>query len=155
MATETKPEQRAVHKLDHPEAAADALRLARGLAKAASWSAIMAARGLPQGPLAFSRRFVQRFDIDNAPGARAADFARELLPRSLDIGEFEMTVSPYAPPMRQLSSVRQGVPMWSGASKAVRPAPEPIAARHHSTAGTDGPAGCTARHADQACRRQR
>ena len=100
-------------KLEAPSAVVDAVFLARTLARGAQWSLRIAANGRAIGPVAFSRGMLQRFDVGRAPGMRAAEFARSLIPTPLPLDEIELTVSPYAPPMRQLSSTRQGVPMWS------------------------------------------
>ena len=111
-----------VSKLAPPAAVVEAVRLASRAARPAAWAAAIVAHTRRDGPVAFSAGLVRRFEIANAPGTRAADFAQSLVPGELPIDEVELTVSPYAPPMRQLSSVRQGVPMWS--SSESRPAPE-------------------------------
>ena len=100
-------------KLAPPPAVVEAVRLASRAARPAAWAAAIAAHMRRDGPVAFSAGLVRRFDIADAPGTRAADFAQRLVPGELPIDEVELTVSPYAPPMRQLSRVRQGVPMWS------------------------------------------
>lgn len=116
--------ERVVPTLALPAAAADAMQVAGRLQRIEGWADRMAVRGAPQRPLAFSRALSNRFDIRFAPGSRALNFARRLLPDPIDVQGVELTVSPYAPPMRQLSSVRQGVPMWS-ASDANRNSASP------------------------------
>lgn len=96
-----------------PRTVVEAVRLAQGARRLVHWSERLAERSMPTGPVAWSKHLTQRFDIRSAPGAAATNFAQRLLPDALDIDDFELTVSPYAPPMRQLGSVRQGVPMWS------------------------------------------
>ena len=113
-------DQPKVSKLAPPPAVVEAVRLARRASRPAAWAAAIAAHTRRNGPVAFSAGLVRRFDIADAPGTRAADFAQRLVPGELPIDEVELTVSPYAPPMRQLSSVRQGVPMWSASDS--RPA---------------------------------
>jgi hypothetical protein len=80
-------------------------------------------------PVRLSERLVQRFDVSGSPGLRAAAFSRRFATRTLQGAPVEMTLSPYAPPQRQISAVRQGVPlapMWRPASgDAPADAPEP------------------------------
>jgi len=57
---------------------------------------------------------LRRFDTSGAPGLHAAELGRRFAPRALRAEPLAMTVSPYAPPQRQLSVVRQGAPMWRG-----------------------------------------
>lgn len=59
---------------------------------------------------------VGRLDTSGAPGWGAAEFSRRFLRRTLRMSELELTVSPYAPPQRQLSAARQGAPMWPPAA---------------------------------------
>lgn len=103
-------------KLALPAATVEAIHIVRRIRSIGTWVERIARRGIPMPPSAFSAVLLRRFDIQYAPGARAMDFARRLLPDPLALGDTELTVSPYAPPMRQLSSVRQGVPMWRAGS---------------------------------------
>ncbi len=121
-----------IPKLSIPAAATDAVRLTNTLVRPAAWAKRVVAQIAHAGPLTFSQGLVHRFDTRHAPGARAASFAKTLVPDPLRLDEVELTVSPYAPPMRQLGSVRQGVPMWRAAESRT-PAPAP-AARPPATA---------------------
>ena len=70
---------------------------------------------------------LRRFDTSGAPGLHAAELGRRFAPRALRAEPLAMTISPYAPPQRQLSVVRQGAPMWRGpalSSPAIPAAPE-------------------------------
>lgn len=55
---------------------------------------------------------LRRFDISGAPGLHAAELGRRFTPRTMRASPLQMTVSPYAPPQRQISVARQGAPMW-------------------------------------------
>lgn len=66
---------------------------------------------------------IRRLDTSGAPGLGAAAFSRRFVQRTLRLDALELTVSPYAPPQRQISVVRQGAPMWRSA-EAPPPAPE-------------------------------
>lgn len=101
-----------VAKLALPRTVLQAVRLAQAAQRLTLWTARIAARSMPVRPITFSVGLAQRFDIRFAPGAYAANFARRLLPDQLELDDTELVVSPFAPPMRQLGSVRQGVPMW-------------------------------------------
>lgn len=91
------------------EPVADAEELARDLV-----------RGRTMEPdSAIGADILRRFDTSGAPGLHAADLSSRFAPRSLRMPPVAMVVSPYAPPQRQLSVVRQGAPMWRG------PAAEP------------------------------
>ena len=68
---------------------------------------------------------LRRMDTSGAPGLGAAAFSRRFVQRHLRLGALELTVSPYAPPQRQLSAVRQGAPMWPPAAAQQAPAPNP------------------------------
>ncbi len=74
--------------------------------------------------LAVGAQLIRRLDTSGAPGLGAAAFSRRFVQRALRLGELELTVSPYAPPQRQLSAARQGAPMWppAGAPPAQGPA---------------------------------
>lgn len=75
--------------------------------------------------LSVGAQLIQRLDTSDAPGLGAAAFSRRFVQRALRLGELELTVSPYAPPQRQLSAVRQGAPMWPPAGSSAGPtAPE-------------------------------
>lgn len=115
-----------------PPTTVEAVRLARRLTQARVWTQRMLVNAQPRKPIAFSAHMARRFNIIDAPGTRALHFVKKLIPDPLPIGESELTVSPYAPPMRQLSSVRQGVPMWSGRD-VQRTAPSTQAAARPST----------------------
>ncbi len=125
---DTKAELK-IPKLAVPAAATEAVQLAHTLARPAVWARRIVSQTAAAGPVRFSQAMAQRFETRYAPGARAASFAKTLLPDPLRLDEIELTVSPYAPPMRQLGSVRQGVPMWrAGEASAPRaPAPRPSA----------------------------
>lgn len=105
-------------KLTLPRAVVEAVRLAQEARRWVHWSERLAVRGVPTGPMVWSKHLLQRFDIRSAPGSAATTFAQRLLPDVLEIDDSELIVSPYAPPMRQLGSVRQGVPMWSANPRA-------------------------------------
>lgn len=85
--------------------------------------------------LAVGAGLIRRLDTSGAPGLGAAAFSRRFVQRALRLGALELTVSPYAPPQRQLSAARQGAPMWppageppplaSAAPRAASPAPPP------------------------------
>ncbi len=74
--------------------------------------------------LAVGAQLIRRLDTSGAPGLGAAAFSRRFVQRALRLGELELTVSPYAPPQRQLSAASQGAPMWptAGAPPAQGPA---------------------------------
>jgi hypothetical protein len=72
--------------------------------------------------IALGPGIIRRLDTSGAPGLGAAAFSRRFVQRTLRLGELELTVSPYAPPQRQISVVRQGAPMWAPSSAS---APEP------------------------------
>lgn len=72
---------------------------------------------------------LRRMDTSGAPGLGAAAFSRRFVQRHLRLGALELTVSPYAPPQRQLSAVRQGAPMWPPAAAQQAPADPRGAAR--------------------------
>lgn len=127
-------------KLALPPATIEAVHMTRMALRPALWAQQIASHIQRGGPLAFSNSLLRRFEIVDAPGLRAADFARGLLPETLDINAIELTVSPYAPPMRQLSSIRQGVPMWSGSESRSTPTPQPTP-RPAATSNTPRPAG--------------
>lgn len=61
---------------------------------------------------AIGAAILRRFDTSGAPGLHAAGIGGRFAPRTLRIPPVAMVVSPYAPPQRQLSVVRQGAPMW-------------------------------------------
>ncbi|GAB4443579.1 MAG: hypothetical protein OHK0015_43830 [Chloroflexi bacterium OHK40] len=65
---------------------------------------------------------LRRYDTSGAPGLHATRLGQRFAPRKLRAGPLELTVSPYAPPQRQLSTVRQGAPMWRPEA-AAPPAP--------------------------------
>lgn len=66
---------------------------------------------------------LRRLDTSGAPGLHAAGLGGRFAPRAMRAAPLPMTVSPYAPPQRQISVVRQGAPMWRSA-EAPPPAPE-------------------------------
>ena len=123
-----------VPKMALPGTTVQAVQMAVRLRRIEAWADRIAVRGEPMRPLAFSRGLVERFDIRFAPGSRALAFAQRLLPDPLDMGDIEMVVSPFAPPMRQLSGVRQGVPMWSAGSAAQPQIPAVTAAPRTASA---------------------
>ena len=65
---------------------------------------------------------LRRFDTSGAPGLHASGIGSRFAPRSLRLQPLLMVVSPYAPPQRQLSVVRQGAPMWR--APAAEPPPD-------------------------------
>lgn len=140
-----------VPKLTLPAGVVEAVRIAQRLRRSVDWAGRIAAHTSPVGPIVFSRSLFQRFDIRHAPGSSAVNFARRLVPDPLEVAEVELTVSPYAPPMRQLASVRQGVPMWSASESHSTPRVQPQAAsRPAAPASRPTPAAATgARRAKQ------
>lgn len=72
-------------------------------------------------------RLLRRMDTSGAPGHGAAAFARRFAQRHMRLAPLELTVSPYAPPQRQLSAARQGAPMWPPAAPQPAAAPAPRA----------------------------
>lgn len=68
--------------------------------------------------VAVGARILRRLDTSGAPGLGAVAFSRRFAQRHLRLEAIELTVSPYAPPQRQLSAVRQGAPMWPPAQPA-------------------------------------
>lgn len=126
-SNEEKPTTQPLRKLALPPTTVDAVLIASRLRRIETWAERMARRSIPTSPVAFSVVLVRRFDVEYAPGSRAVDFARRLLPDTLAMNDVELTVSPYAPPMRQLSGVRQGVPMWRAGSPPRTSAREPSA----------------------------
>lgn len=72
----------------------------------------------------------QRFDTSGAPGLHAARFGQRFAARALRAAPLDLTVSPYAPPQRQLSVARQGAPMWRPPGAA--PLQGQAAAQHES-----------------------
>ena len=127
-------------KLALPATTVAAVQLAGRVRQQNRWAERVVGRHAPVAPLAFSKAVLARFDVHHAPGSRAAEFAQRLLPDPLDMGDVELTVSPYAPPMRQLSGVRQGVPMWSASDQRPSAAPSPRPAAVPARAATPTPA---------------
>lgn len=97
-------------------AAADALAHPEDLARD------IVARRLGGPADAIAGGLTRRFDTSGAPGLQAGAFARRFVARPLRAEPLEMTVSPYAPPQRQISAVRQGAPMWPPAAAPAAPA---------------------------------
>jgi hypothetical protein len=62
--------------------------------------------------MAIATAIMRRFDTSGAPGLHAAGLGGRFGSRPLRVTPLPMTVSPYAPPQRQLSTARQGAPMW-------------------------------------------
>lgn len=82
--------------------------------------------------LAIGDELIGRHDTSGAPGLGAAAFSRRFVQRTLRLAPLELPVSPYAPPQRQLSVVRQGAPMWPPTQGAA--APERAAAPQRAAA---------------------
>ena len=55
---------------------------------------------------------LQRFDTSGAPGMQALQLGGRFARAEMRGQQPDMPVSPYAPPQRQISTVRQGAPMW-------------------------------------------
>jgi hypothetical protein len=70
------------------------------------------------GGAGLERSIVRRFDTSGAPGLHAAHLGQRFVARPLRSAPLELTVSPYAPPQRQISAARQGAAMWSSAPPA-------------------------------------
>lgn len=75
---------------------------------------------------------LRRLDTSGAPGLHAAGLGGRFAPRAMRAAPLPMTVSPYAPPQRQISAARQGAAMWRPPAAAAPPtaaapagAPEP------------------------------
>lgn len=83
------------------------------LRRTAQFADRLVARQLPFGAQAFSIRLLDRFDTSVAPGWQAESVGEQFATEELAIDTVEMTVSPFAPPQRQISAVRQGAAMWS------------------------------------------
>lgn len=128
-----------ISKLAVPPAATEAVHMAHTLARPAAWARHIVSHRPGAGPVRFSQAMAQRFETRYAPGARAASFAKTLVPDPLRLDEVELTVSPYAPPMRQLGSVRQGVPMWRPSEAAAPPRPTAQSSKARPAVGPPSP----------------
>lgn len=76
---------------------------------------------------------LRRLDTSGAPGLHAAGLGGRFAPKAMRAPPLQLTVSPYAPPQRQISAARQGAPMWRPPA-APAPAARPPAAAHEPTA---------------------
>ncbi|NJM08122.1 hypothetical protein HC891_20940 [Candidatus Gracilibacteria bacterium] len=99
--------------LDLPPNLARTVQMAARLGRTASFAERLAARRLPLAAQVFSALLLDRFETSFAPGWRADGMAAQFDTEELAVAAVEMTVSPFAPPQRQLSAVRQGAAMWS------------------------------------------
>jgi hypothetical protein len=115
--------------------AAAAIRLAGEIGRPAAWAAQVAARPRLVLAGAFASDLLGRFETGGAPGMRAASLSGRFAHDALDLDALELTISPYAPPLRQLSTARQGAPMWSAQ------APTPPVARARAAATRPEPDG--------------
>jgi hypothetical protein len=99
--------------------AARAGRLAERMSLLATWAGrIVASRGAPVRGRGFGARLAQRFDTSDSLGARAAELSQRLTLEPIEVRAVEMSLAPFAPPLRQISAARQGAAEW-------RPAREP------------------------------
>jgi hypothetical protein len=81
---------------------------------------------------------LRRFDISGAPGVRAAQLGGVYRLEPMRAAPLELTVSPYAPPQRQISVVRQGAPMWPPAGGPPPPLPAMSAPQRPAAPGGEG-----------------
>lgn len=115
--------------------AVQTIHLAGEIGRSAAWADRIAALRQPSRPAALAAGLFERWRTTNAPGMRAADLARRFVLESLAVDVVELTISPYAPPVRQISTARQGAPMWSpGTAQPAAPPPRAVSA-HAEPAG--------------------
>jgi hypothetical protein len=99
--------------LDLPPNLARTLQMTTHLGQTARFADRLAARRLPFGAQAFGTLLLDRFNTRYAPGWQAESVGEQFVAEELAVNEVEMTISPFAPPQRQISAVRQGAAMWS------------------------------------------
>jgi hypothetical protein len=123
---------------DHPpigRAGVQAIYLAGEIGRPAAWAARVVAQRQPGPASALVIGLFQRLATAEAPGMRAADLARRFALESLALDAIDLTISPYAPPQRQISAARQGAPMWSSSAVQRPVAPTRTAPAHVHPAG--------------------
>ncbi|HEU4323216.1 MAG TPA: hypothetical protein VFS21_08680 [Roseiflexaceae bacterium] len=120
-----------------PPTAATAARLAARLARCDRWAGRIAARQHTLVRVEFGARLRARLDRRHALSDWAEAFSQRLLPGAGYSEPADLPVTPYAPPLRQLSAARQGAAEWSqgvrGPSRAA-PAAEPAPTEQSVTA---------------------
>jgi hypothetical protein len=114
----------------HAPRAAEAQVEAPDLGRAAELAHDLVARRSSAGLAQLHAPLLRRFDTSGAPGFRAMQQGGKFGRVDMRGCQPDMPVSPYAPPQRQLSAVRQGAPMWPPAGPEPAPeahAPRPVA----------------------------
>ncbi|GAB4196425.1 MAG: hypothetical protein OHK0022_13900 [Roseiflexaceae bacterium] len=107
-----------------PPAAAMAARLSARLARCDHWASAIAARQQTLVQVGFAARLRTRLDRRHGLSDWAAAFTERLLPGTGYSEPADLPVTPYAPPLRQLSAARQGAAEWSeGVRGPTRAAP--------------------------------
>lgn len=116
-------------------ATADAARrLAERMALPAAWAARLAGLHRPElAPASFGVWVSAR---QRRPIERLDQLAQRFRPEPLELPQAELTVTPFAPPLRQISAARQGAAEWQARRAPAReprlppwarPTPEPAA----------------------------
>lgn len=77
----------------------------------AAWALRITEQRRAQVPI-FGVYFDQRLASVASAGATAAAFAERSTPETLKPPRLDMTIAPFAPPLRQISAARQGAPVW-------------------------------------------
>ena len=112
--------------------AAQAARLAKRMSLPAMWAEQIAARrnssSLASG---FGVRLAERFDTSDTTGTRAAELGQRFTPEPIEVNTVEMSLAPFAPPLRQISAARQGAAEWQSGGRPTRELRLPPWARPH------------------------
>jgi hypothetical protein len=96
----------------HPPRAPEAQPELPDLQRAAELASELARQRSMPGLAQLHAPLLQRFDTSGAPGMQALQFGGRFARAEMRGQQPDMPVSPYAPPQRQISTVRQGAPMW-------------------------------------------
>lgn len=133
-------DRRIASELTITKTAAQAERLAARMAMPAAWATRIAEQRRAQVPT-FGARFDQRLASVASAGATAAAFAERYTPEPIEPPALDMTIAPFAPPLRQISAARQGAPVWQRQSGPPREPRLPPADRARAPSATPGLAG--------------
>lgn len=100
------------------------LARARQLARTPAWSAQLHAQTRSQRMLApLAERLVVRHTPRDAAERLAGELQSRLTPTPAAASDQELTLAPFSPPLRQISTARQGAPEWGSAAAETEPAP--------------------------------